>query len=268
MEKSKQMLKNLAESAKTNLCFGIDPSFEKLKGTEGEIGQRITNYYFEITDLLIKEGQISAIKPNYAFFAQYGFEGIMALKSVISRYKNQTFVILDAKRGDIGKTGLAYAKEAYDFFGAHAVTVSPYMGTDSVAPFVREDKLAYVLCRTSNEGAKDFQEQQIGSKKLYELVAQKSIVWKTGLVVGATSDAIADIAKMTKNQTPLLIPGIGSQGGDLDATLKAIKTNPAIHRINASSSIAFAYEKRAGLKPAKAALEEATSLNEKIRKYF
>lgn len=268
MEKSNHMLIDLAESTKTNLCFGIDPGFEKLKGAEGEVGQRITNYYFEITDLLLKEHQISAIKPNYAFFAQYGFEGIMALKSVISRYKNQTFVVLDAKRGDIGKTGEAYAREVYDFFGAHSVTVSPYMGSDSVAPFLREDKLVYVLCRTSNKGAKDFQELKIKSKKLYEIVAEKALSWKTGLVVGATSDAIADIAKMTKNQIPLLIPGIGSQGGDLDATLKAIKTNPAIHRINASSSIAYAYEKRAGLKPAKAALEEANSLNEKIRGYF
>jgi orotidine-5'-phosphate decarboxylase len=141
------------------------------------------------------------------------------------------------------------------------------MGYDSVAPFVRDGKLAYLLCRTSNEGAKDFQETKCGRKYLYDLVAEKAVKWKCGLVVGATSTAIAKLAKGTNGSVPFLIPGIGAQGGDLEAVMKAIKANPAIHRINASSSIAYAHETQGG-RPAAAALKEAEKLNKVIRKHF
>jgi orotidine-5'-phosphate decarboxylase len=176
-------------------------------------------------------------------------------------------VIFDGKRGDIGKTSEAYAREIYDFWGADCTTVSPYMGEDSVLPFLREGKLVYLLCRTSNKGAADFQELKAGKKYLYETVAEKAVKWNCGLVVGATSDSIKKITKMTKNRVPLLIPGIGSQGGDLEMVMEAVKGNAAIHRINASSSIAYAYEKHGG-KPADAALKEAERLNREIRKYL
>lgn len=279
MPTATEKLKKFAEENRTILCFGIDPDMEKIdgKGGGGTTEEQIVAYYSAITDALLDENQISAIKPNYAYFAQYGFDGLRALKNLIEQYQNRTFVILDGKRGDIGKSSDAYAREVYDFWGADACTVSPYMGSDSVLPFLRDGKFAYVLCRTSNEGAKDFQERKIGRKYLYESVAEKAVEWNgngpdhtCGLVVGATSDSIKQITTITKNKVPLLIPGIGAQGGDLEIVMKTIggkKNNPYIHRINASSSIAFAYEKLGG-KPKDAALKEARKLNDGIREFL
>ncbi len=266
-----------AAERKTNLCFGLDPDMVRISAistgvtVEAELGP----FFHEIVDRLLAENAISALKPNYAYFAQYGFDGLFVLEELIQRYRSVVPVILDAKRGDIGKSSTAYAKEAYDFWGADAVTISPYMGADSVAPFIRDDKIAYMLCRTSNKGAGDFQELRLlgkggpkrGSETLYESVAAKALKWRCGLVVGATSAAIKKLAKDTKGSVPFLIPGVGSQGGDLGMVMKAISANPSIHRINASSSIAYAYEKRGG-RPAEAALAEASSLNKTIRGYF
>ncbi|MEW6722555.1 MAG: orotidine-5'-phosphate decarboxylase [Candidatus Micrarchaeota archaeon] len=263
----------IAQENKTILCFGVDPDIVRLSGisTGRTIENTIAPYFHGIIEKLIAENAIAAIKPNYAFFAQYGFDGLYVLEDIIQHYRNRVPVILDAKRGDIGKTGEAYAREVYDFWGADAVTVSPYMGYDSVKPFLRKDKLAYLLCRTSNDGAKDFQEKKCGKKYIYEMVAEKAVEWDCGLVAGATSDAIKRIVKLTtgngKPETPLLIPGIGAQGGDLGMVLKAIRGNLPIHRINASSSIAYAHEMLGG-SPADAALKEAEKLNREIRKYF
>ncbi len=261
-------LESFAKESKTLLCFGIDPVIEKMPGSKSGVRGRIIDYYSEITDLLLEEGQISAIKPNYAYFAQHGFDGLNALKDLLDRYRNRVYIILDVKRGDIGRTGDAYAKEIYDFWGADACTVSPYMGEDSVLPFAREGKLPYILCRTSNSGAGDFQEQKLRNGRLfYELVAEKSIAWNCGLVVGATSDSIKRIVKITKNNVPLLIPGIGAQGGDLEMVLGAIKQNPYLHRINCSSSLAFAPSEGMA-NPARASLREAERINTIIRGYL
>jgi len=255
----------VARENKTILCFGIDPVLEKMKVSSAK---EIPNYFNEITDRLVAEHAISAIKPNYAYFAQYGFDGLYALQAIMNRYKGKIPIILDAKRGDIGKTSDAYAKEVYDFWGADAVTISPYMGADSVLPFVRQGKLAYVLCKTSNQGSNDFQELRCeGKAKVYERVMEKIVEWKCGAVVGATSDSIRLLAKRTNGQVPFLIPGVGSQGGDLDMVLQAIRDHLPIHRINASSSISYAFEKKGG-KPTDAALAEANELNVSIRKYF
>jgi len=267
-----EMTERLERSAKergTILCFGMDPDHERIKkavsaGTE--IEETIGPFFHEMVDRLLEENAIAALKPNYAYFAQYGFDGLYVLEELIQHYKGKVPVILDGKRGDIGKSSEAYAREAYEFWGADAVTISPYMGEDSVKPFVREGKLAYMLCRTSNPGARDFEELKVGKKQVYEYVAEKALAWKTGLVVGATSDSIKRIAKMTKDQVPFLIPGVGSQGGDLKMVMEAIAGNVAIHRINASSSIAYAFEK--GGRPAEAAVKEAGKLNAVIRRYL
>lgn len=262
------MRERLAKTARdrgTILCFGVDPDLVRINhAVTGE--DKLSPFFHAIIEKLLDENAIAALKPNYAYFAQYGFDGLYALEDLIQHYRNKVPIILDGKRGDIGKSSEAYAREAYDFWGADAVTVSPYMGYDSVAPFVREGKLAYVLCRTSNEGAKDFQELKCGKAQLYDAVAAKAAKWKCGLVVGATSAAIAKLAKATKS-VPFLIPGVGAQGGDLEAVMKAIKNNPSIHRINASSSIAYAYEKQGG-SPADAAAKEVEKLNAVIRKHL
>jgi len=265
-------LKNLPEISarlekdgkKSILCFGIDPVIEKIP-IDGAIEDRIENFFYPIIDRLKKEGLISTIKPNYAFFAQYGFEGLFALEKLIERYRDELFVILDVKRGDIGKTSEAYAKEVFEFWQAHACTVSPYMGFDSVEPFIRSG-FVYLLARTSNKGASDFQELELkDGKKLYEKVVEKAIEWRTGLVVGATSEEILKICEKTKAQVPMLIPGIGAQGGDLETVMKAIKPFPYIHRINVSSSLAYAYEKKQTKDFVQASFEEAKEINEKIR---
>jgi orotidine-5'-phosphate decarboxylase len=261
-------LRRSAEERQTVLCFGIDPVLEKINAGSptGAVQERIEPFFHDITDRLLEENEIAAIKPNYAYFARYGFDGLYVLEGIMQRYRNRIPIILDGKRGDIGKSSDAYATEAYDFWGADALTVSPYMGEDSVRPFAREGKLAYVLCRTSNAGAKDFQELKCGRKFLYEMVAEKAVAWGCGLVVGATSDSIKKLAKATKNEAPFLIPGIGAQGGDLEMVMEALKPNPHIHRVSASASIAYAYEK-AGGNPAEAALKEAQKLNSVIREY-
>ncbi|MFH1520333.1 MAG: orotidine-5'-phosphate decarboxylase, partial [Candidatus Micrarchaeota archaeon] len=246
---------------------GIDPDLRRIeKYIPNATAKDITAFFSEITDKLIAENAISAIKPNYAYFAQYGFDGLYALRDILNRYRNKTWVILDVKRGDIGKSSDAYAKEGYDFWGADALTISPYMGSDSVLPFLREGKLAYILCRTSNKGAEDFQTNLVEKMPLYESVMDKILEWNCGAVVGATSDAIKKLAKKTNGKVPFLIPGIGAQGGNLGMVLDAIKDHLPIHRINASSSIAYAFEK--GGRPVDAAVKEAENMNKEIRKYF
>jgi orotidine 5'-phosphate decarboxylase subfamily 2 len=259
-------LTKIAEENRTILCFGVDPVIERIEEEpeEDAIEEIITEYFTEVIEGLVEENAISAIKPNYAFFAQYGFDGLYAMEHIIDDFKEELPIILDVKRGDIGKTSEAYAKEAYDFWGADAATISPYMGEDSVKPFLREGRLAYLLCRTSNQGAKDFQELKCGDGPLYEKVLSKAMEWGCGIVVGATSDSIKGIVKATKNEVPMLIPGIGSQGGDLAMVMEAVGGNPFIHRINASSSIAYAKEKREGT-AVEAAIEEAEELNAVIR---
>ena len=259
----------LARERRTVLCFGLDPDMLRISNisTGVSVEAALGPFFHEVVDRLLAENAVSALKPNYAYFAQYGFDGLFVLEELIQRYRNSVPIILDFKRGDIGKSSEAYAKEAYDFWGADAVTISPYMGKDSVAPFLREDKIAYMLCRTSNKGASDFQELKSGRMRLYEHVASKAVEWRCGLVVGATSAAIKKLAKHTKGSVPFLIPGVGSQGGDLDMVMKAISGNPYIHRVNASSSIAYAFEKHGG-RPAEAAAKEAGRLNAAMRKHI
>ncbi len=252
-----QTLEKLATESNSILCFGIDPGGEE---------KDIYSYYTEIADRLVEERLVSAIKPNYAYFAAQGFGGLKVLKRIVERYSEKTFVILDAKRGDIGRSSDAYAREAFDFWGADAVTVSPYMGSDSVKPFLQKGKIVYVLGRTSNAGAADFQELKLKNGKcVYEEVCAKAASWGAGLVVGATSSsALGKVVKAAGRNTPLLIPGIGRQGGSFDV-LKALKGNPFIHRVNSSSSIAQAWRKRKG-GPVEAAAKEAEFLNREINK--
>ena len=252
-----QRLEKLATEGNSILCFGIDPGGEE---------KDVYKYYTSIADVLLERGLVSAIKPNYAYFAAQGFPGLKVLKNIIDRYRGRTFVILDAKRGDIGRSSDAYAREAFDFWEADAVTVSPYMGSDSVKPFLQKGKVVYVLGRTSNAGAKDFQELKLKNGKcVYEEVCEKAASWGAGLVVGATSStALGKAVEAAGKDTPLLIPGIGKQGGSFDV-LKALKGNPFIHRVNSSSSIAQAWRKRKG-GPVEAAAKEAEFLNKEINK--
>ena len=275
----------LRECAKENesiVCVGLDPVVDRIP-ISGSPEKAITEFYSVMLDAFKSEALLpGAVKPNYAYYAQYGFQGLRALKKVIEKAKHYNIpVILDAKRGDIGKSSAAYAVECFEFWEADAVTISPYMGTDSVMPFVEwcgeKGKGVYVLNRTSNAGAKDLQDlQDADGNKIYDKVSGLIVEWganargTVGAVVGATSlDELGEIAKfyaLRGSPVPFLIPGVGSQGGSAQEAVNALKNarqELAIHRINSSSGINYAYEKDDS-DFAEAAVRALKQLNEEI----
>jgi len=278
-----ETLSSSAQERQSVVCFGLDPDilqFPELaaQGNEG----KIISFFSQIIDASLAESQsISALKPNHAYFAQYGFDGLRALKALIERYSGKLPVILDAKRGDIGKSSAAYAAEAFDFWGADALTVSPYMGYDSLSPFFercKKGKGVYVLCRTSNAGASDFQSLRLeNGKQLFAEVARKLEKWHTngiGMVMGATAldelESTMWIFYDSKKQLPLLVPGVGAQGASAAETAKVLKSvwpdAFPIHRINSSSAIAYAHKKKGTGDFVGAALGEIRRMNGEIGK--
>ncbi len=267
-----EVLRHKAAETGSIVCLGMDPVIEKIPIKEQSPEKRIVKFYSDI--LAATNSLIGAAKPNYAFYAQYGFPGLRALKKVITACKGYKIpVILDAKRADIGKTSEAYAKEAFEFWKADALTVQPYMGMDSVQPFMeycKKGKGVYLLVRTSNKGAADFQEKGMDGKPFYMRLAEKTAEWHqpgTGAVVGATNiEELREIAGYFNDsgkEIPLLIPGVGSQGGNAADTAKAL-TNHMIHRINSSSGINYAYEKYRTENYAEAAVKAVRELNSEI----
>ena len=254
-------------------CLGMDPVIERIPVKTGNVCDRITKFYVDILEAC---AEIGAVKPNYAFFAQYGFPGLRALKKVIAGARKKKLpVILDAKRGDVGKSSEAYAEEAFGFWKADAVTVSPYMGRDSVQPFIDfcgSGKGTYVLVRTSNPGARDFQDAETSGKKAFMAVAEKLIEWHqpgTGAVVGATGlDELEVVAELlAPKKIPLLIPGAGSQGGNAAEVAAVLRKNSEdlnMHRINSSSGINYAYRRYGVDDYAGAAARAVKELNKEI----
>ena len=174
---------------------------------------------------------VCVYKPNSAFYEAAGIDGLRALQDTVeAAHAKGIPVVLDAKRGDISNTSVAYAKAAFEVWGADALTVSPYMGGDSLEPFLAyEDRAAFVLTRTSNPGAADIEELTVqspdGPRPLYEQVAIAAAGWNTrgnvGLVVGATApDELARVRALAPGM-PILVPGVGAQGGDLAASVRS-----------------------------------------------
>jgi orotidine-5'-phosphate decarboxylase len=206
--------KLLNASRKNNswLCIGLDP--------DPELMPEVDVLEFNRAIIGATSDLVCAYKPNLAFYEALGIDGLRILEKTIKQVPGRIPVIGDAKRGDIGNTAKAYARALFSVLGFDAATVSPYLGFDSVEPFVSyEDKGIFILCRTSNKGALDFQSLMTNGLPLYEIVAQKAQQWDThgniGLVVGATyPDELKRVRSMCPDM-PLLIPGIGAQGGDL-----------------------------------------------------
>ena len=228
------------------LCVGLDPDPAKfpdhLKGRDDAIFEFCKGIVDATADLAC------AFKPQIAYFAAQGAEDQLEdLISHIHTVHPGVPVILDAKRGDIGSTAEQYAVEAFDRYRADAVTVNPYMGRDSVEPWLAwKDKGVILLCRTSNPGGSDLQFLDVGGEKLFERVARLAASeWNSsgqiGLVVGATFPAeIARVREITGDM-PLLVPGIGAQGGDIEATVKAGRTTTGAGlMINSSRAILYA----------------------------
>lgn len=211
------------------LCIGLDPHPEQLSH---QSAAGLVDFCLPIIDAT--RDVAAAYKPNAAFFEAYGSEGISALQTVIAAIPEGIPVILDAKRGDIESTARAYARAVFDILGAHAVTVNPYLGYDAIAPFLEDPRRGvFLLCKTSNLGADDFQELRLArhaleygtGRSLYEIVAMKAHSWNMshnlGLVVGATyPDSLRRVRELVPDLW-ILAPGVGAQGGDLGAALRA-----------------------------------------------
>src|SRR3972149_1186005 len=238
--------KYLKAAQKNNslVCIGLDSDLNKIPKLLSKSRDTLFEFNKKIIDATVD--LVCAYKPNMAFYEVGGSAGITSLKKTIQYIPNHIPVILDAKRGNIGNTNKMYAKEIFEYFGADATTVSPYLGEDSIAPFAEyQDKFAFVLCLTSNPGAKDFQLQEFNGKPLYKIVADKVKSWNKnknlGLVIGATfPEQLKEIREMVGDM-PILIPGVGVQGGNLEKVVKfGTDKNGKMAIINSSREIIFA----------------------------
>lgn len=244
-----EMLQDAQRRNGSMLCVGLDPEPTRFPaGLKGD-ATRIYDFCARIADAT---GDLAiAFKPQIAYFAAHRAEGQL---EQLMRHLRDSFphvpVILDAKRGDIGSTAEQYAREAFDRYGADAVTLSPFMGFDSVQPYLAyPGKGAFLLCRTSNPGGDDLQNQRLASVEgqplLYEHVARLAqgpwnLNGQLGLVVGATYPAEIERVRAIAPTLPLLIPGVGAQGGDAVATVRAGWRPDAPIVVNSSRSILYA----------------------------
>jgi uridine monophosphate synthetase len=202
---------------------------------------------------------VCVYKPNFAFYESAGPAGLEALRRTVA-YIHETAnvpVLLDAKRGDIGSTAEAYARAAFEVWGADALTVNPYLGGDSVMPFTAyADKGVFSLCHTSNPGATDLQTLPCPSRPLYETVAAKAAAWGTGMVVGATFPQALARVRALAPEAWILLPGVGAQGGDLEAALAAgLREDGLGVIVNSSRGIIYADD------PRQAALDLRAQIN-------
>ncbi len=232
--------KLLSASRKNNswLCIGLDPDPQLMP--EVDILQ-FNNAIIEATSDLV-----CAYKPNLAFYEALGAEGLTILEKTIKHIPSDIPTIGDAKRGDIDNTAKAYAKVLFSILGFDAATVNPYLGFDSLEPFLNyKDKGVFILCRTSNKGALDFQSLLVDGIPLYEVVAKKAQEWNAygniGLVVGATYPEELKRVRFICPDMPLLIPGIGAQGGELASAVGyGVDSRGEMAIINVSRQILYA----------------------------
>ena len=224
------MLRAAERQNASMLCVGLDPEPAKFPAALRGDASRIYDFCAAIVDATADLA--IAFKPQIAYFAAHRAEGqLERLMAHMRSVAPQVPVILDAKRGDIGSTAEQYAKEAFERYGADAVTLSPFMGFDSIQPYLKyHGKGAFLLCRTSNPGGDDLQNQRLasvaGEPLLYEHIARLAqgpwnLNGQLGLVVGATYPAEIERVRAVAPTLPLLIPGVGAQGGDAVATVRA-----------------------------------------------
>ena len=273
------------------ICLGMDPklSLMPVERKHGEVQseeEKIKFFYMDILEECSKRNvKPAVVKPNSAYYERISIQGMQILHDLIAAYKGEGIpVVLDAKRGDIGKTSAAYADAAFNVYGADAVTVSPWMGKDSVGPFLDHPANGgvYALLRTSNKGAADFQDLPVEGSTAFFSVAKKLIEWDNGnlgAVVGATHpeelERITAFFAAANHEIPFLIPGVsipgvpGGQGGDAKTVLQAIANGGGkrkFHVLNSSSGLNFAWQ-RTGKEAeyASACVDAIESLAEAIR---
>lgn len=252
------------------VCVGLDPDLEKVP--EHLKTDRYPIFEFNKALIDVTADLVCAYKPQFAHYAAQSAESQLKMTiDYIHEHYPGIPVILDAKRGDIGSTAKMYAREAFEKFEADALTVNPYLGGDTLKPFLeRKDKGVIILCRTSNPGAGDIQDLETGGKKLYEVIAEKaSREWNGNrnvlLVVGATYPGELNRIRGIVGEMPLLVPGIGAQGGDIEAAVINGKTkNGGGMVINSSRGIIYA---SSGPDFAESARREADLLRREINRY-
>lgn len=247
------------------VCVGLDPALARMPGPVLERDDPFLPFLKSIVDATAD--LVCAYKPNMGFYLTLGAAGIIALERIIAYIPDEVPVILDGKFNDIGHTAGAYAQGVFDALGVDAVTLNAYLGQDGVAPFLaHSDKAAFVLARTSNDSARDFQDLRIaetpnprigdegeseasgfGNSTLYEVVAQRAVVWNErfpgtcGLVVGATYPHELAQVRALASDLVFLIPGIGAQGGNVDAAVAYGQTQDGIGPIiNTSRGVLYA----------------------------
>ncbi len=263
-----EKLTNATRKNNSLVCVGLDPDPKLMPAGIG---------VFEFNKAIIDATADVACcyKPNFAFYEALGDEGVAALKATIKYVPSDIPVLGDAKRGDIGNTSKAYAKALFDVFNLDAATISPYLGFDGVEPFLEyKDKGLFILCRTSNSGAVDFQSLKCdapggGIRFLYEIVAAKAEEWNrngnVGLVVGATYPEELKIIREQHPDLPFLIPGVGAQGGEIETTVKyGTDRNGERAVINSSRGIIYAGK---GKDFAEGARRAAITLRDQLNAY-
>jgi orotidine-5'-phosphate decarboxylase len=254
------------------LCVGLDPDIAKLPAAARDAAAPLFAFNKAIIDATAD--LVCAFKPNSAFYEGRGAAGIEELKQTCDYLRDKypdIPVILDFKRGDIGNTNEHYAAFAFEYLGVDAVTVQPYQGRAAVQPFLdRTDKGVIILCKTSNEGSGEFQDLETGGGKLYmQVAARVAKEWNANgnclLVVGATyPEELAGVRGLVGDMT-LLVPGIGAQGGDVEATLRAgLDGRGRGLIINSSRAILYA---SSGDDFADAARQAATKARDEINRY-
>ncbi len=266
---TRQELIALIRRKKSFLCVGLDSEYSKLPRHLHEDEDPVFSFNKAIIDATIDYAV--AYKPNLAFYESNGLKGWISLEKTISylkhRYGGQALIIADAKRGDIGNTSKQYAQAFFQILDVDALTVAPYMGSDSVEPFLSfPGKWVILLALTSNKGAADFQYLQDGERYLFESVLRQAISWGTPdnlmFVVGATQASQLEAIRRIVPDHFLLVPGVGAQGGSLEEVAKFGMTKDIGLLVNASRSIIFA---SGGTDFAEMAALEAKKMQEEMR---
>jgi len=262
-----EKLVNAVRKNQSLLCIGLDPDPQRMPENLG-----ILEFNRAIIDAT--SDLVCAYKPNLAFYEALGNEGLDALKQTVKHVPGDIPVIADAKRGDIGNTARAYARAIFDTLSFDASTVSPYLGFDSVEPFIEyRDKGVLVLCRTSNPGSADFQSLlcrfEKGERPLFEIVAARASQWNTngnvGLVVGATYPEELKLIRQSHPDMTILIPGVGAQGGDLGLAVRyGVNAQGRGIIVNSSRQIIYASP---GKDFPEAARRAASALRDEINRY-
>ena len=247
------------------LCVGLDVALALLPASLPPKVESVVAFNQAIVEATAD--LVCAYKPNLAFYEAMGLPGLEALRRTLDLIPGHIPVIADAKRGDVGHTAQAYAQALFETFGFDAATVNPYLGRDALQPFLdHADRGVFVLCRTSNPGAADFQDLSIDGRPLYQVVAEKVLEWNehgnVGLVVGATYPREVERVRALSQEMPLLVPGVGAQAGDLwAATRAAANARGELAVVNSSRQVIYASR---GADFAEAARRSALTLRDEI----